>query len=112
MAYFYKAVVQAVLLFGSESCVLTQNMWKAVEGSHGSCASQMTGVHIRQRPNGKWILPSTARVLEQKRLRMVEEYIARKGDNWWLHEGRTHLCGLHDLDAASNAIQKVWWDSY
>ena len=38
MAYFYKAVVQAVLLYGSESWVLTQKMWKAVEGFHSSCA--------------------------------------------------------------------------
>ena len=34
MAYFYKAIVQAVLLYGSESWVLTQKMWKAVKSFH------------------------------------------------------------------------------
>ena len=65
MAYFYKAVVQAVLLYGSETWVLTQKMWKAIEGFHNCCARYIAGEHIRQRPNGEWILPSTAKVLDQ-----------------------------------------------
>ena len=47
MAYFYKAVVQAVLLYGSESWVMTQKMWKAVDSFHSSCARYIAGDHIR-----------------------------------------------------------------
>ena len=78
MAYFYKAVVQAVLLYGSETWVLTQKMWKAIEGFHNCCARYIAGEHIRQRPNGEWILPSTAKVLDQCKLRTVREYIERR----------------------------------
>ena len=36
MANFYKVIVQTVLLYGSESWVLTQKMWKAIERFHNS----------------------------------------------------------------------------
>lgn len=40
---FYKAIVQAVLLYGSETWVITQPMMKALEGFHHIVAHWLTG---------------------------------------------------------------------
>ncbi len=46
MASVYKAVVQAVLLYGSESWVLTLAMEKKLQSFHRRCARFITGQHI------------------------------------------------------------------
>jgi hypothetical protein len=43
LAIFYKAIVQRVLLFGSQSWVLTPNMLKKMEGFHRQIARWLTG---------------------------------------------------------------------
>ena len=113
MAYFYKAVVQAVLLYGSESWVMTQKMWKAVDSFHSSCARYIAGDHIRQRPNGEWVLPPTARVLEQCKLRTVGEYIARRKETVsdFMKSRPIYATCIKSTPSAGNVNQKVWWDS-
>ena len=41
---FYEAVVQAVLLFGSETWVLTPQLEKSLEGFHRRAAQRMAGM--------------------------------------------------------------------
>ena len=43
MAMFYKAVVQSVLLFGSETWVISERMLKALSGFHHRAARRITG---------------------------------------------------------------------
>jgi hypothetical protein len=47
MASFYKSVVQSVLLYGSESWVLTKSMITKLASFHRRCARYITGMHIR-----------------------------------------------------------------
>ena len=42
-AMFYRAVVQAILLYGSETWVLSTEMDKKVEGTHTGFLRQITG---------------------------------------------------------------------
>ena len=46
---FFKAVIQAVLLFGSETWVLTPRMEGALGSVQHRVAQQMTGSHLRRR---------------------------------------------------------------
>ena len=112
MAYFYKAIVQAVLLYGAESWVLTERTWKAVNSFHNRCARYIAGEHIRQRPDGEWILPSTTRILEQCKLQTVEKYIARRKStvSAFIESRPIYSACLASIPAASNSNQKVWWD--
>ena len=57
MASVYKTVVQAVLLYGSESWTLTLVMEKKLQSFHRSCARYITGQHIRQNPDESWTCP-------------------------------------------------------
>jgi hypothetical protein len=48
MATFYKVIVQSLLLFGSESWVLSTEMHQRLESFHRRCAHSITGQYIRQ----------------------------------------------------------------
>ena len=48
----YVAVVQAVLLFGSETWVLTPRLEKALEGFHHRASRRMAGMVPKRQPDG------------------------------------------------------------
>jgi hypothetical protein len=112
MAYFYKAVVQAVLLYGSESWVITERMRKAVESFHNRCARFITGEHIRQKPNGEWILPPTTEVLKKCKMRTILEYIERRRQTakTFMTNRPIYEACIDSTPTASNVNQKVWWN--
>ncbi len=57
-ARFYQAVVQAILLYGSESWVLSTTAMAWLEGFHIHCAYRMAKEHKPKRgPGGMWIYP-------------------------------------------------------
>jgi hypothetical protein len=62
MASIYKAVVQAVLLYGSESRVLTSGMLQKLDAFHHRCARYITGQHIRENPDGTWTYPPSMQI--------------------------------------------------
>ena len=73
--YFYKAIVQAVLLYGSETWMLSESMLKQFESFHRRVALYLTGRHIRQLEDGTWLYPSSEGVLRDAGLFSIKEYI-------------------------------------
>ena len=51
---FYRAVVQAVLLFGAETWVLMETMMQQLEGAHVSFLRQVTRKQETRRRDGSW----------------------------------------------------------
>jgi hypothetical protein len=82
MSSIYKAAVQAVLLYGSETWVLTGAMEKTLQSFHRKCARYITGKHIRpdlNAPEGKiWICSPSKGILEEACLLPVQEYIKQR----------------------------------
>ena len=74
---FYKAVVQAVLLFGSESWVLTPPTIKMLLGFHIRSTYRMARVNkLRKDPqSGIWTYPVSALALEEVGLETIGYYI-------------------------------------
>ena len=76
---FYRGVVQAVLLYGSETWALGPALIARLEGFHIRCAYRMA---LRNRPtrgpDGVWTYPDSASVLKECGLRSVETYIRRR----------------------------------
>ncbi len=72
---FYKAVVQAVLLFGSETWKLSPLTLKSLEGFHIGAAGCMTGMQPAKNPDGTWKYPSSKDVLMTVGLKMIDHYI-------------------------------------
>jgi hypothetical protein len=65
-AKFYKAVVQAVLLYGSETWVLSTTALASLEGFHIRAAYRMAVKHKPRRgPGHRWIFPKLKDLLEE-----------------------------------------------
>ena len=52
--FYFKAVAQAVLLFGSETWVVTPHMSKDLGGFQAQVARHMMGRLLRRTLDGKW----------------------------------------------------------
>ena len=73
---FYKATVQAVLLFGSESWCLSDTAMKRLEGFHVRAAWRMARENKpRRRADGTWSYPETDAVLEEVGLHSISHYV-------------------------------------
>jgi len=75
-AKFYEAVVQAMLLYGSETWVLSTTALVSLEGFHIRAAYQMVVRHKPRRGSGhRWIYPKSKDVLEECGMNTLAEYI-------------------------------------
>ena len=112
MGYFYKAIVQAVLLYASETWVMTDRLWIALNTFHHKVARYITGDHIRLMSNGEWILPSSEDVLERTGLFTMEEYVNRRKETIlpFVKRRPIYVTCLNSTRASTNVAQKVWWD--
>jgi hypothetical protein len=72
---FYKATVQAVLLFGSETWKLSPVSLKSLEGFHLRAARHMAGMQPTRNPDRTWTYPSLKDVLKAVGLKMIAHYI-------------------------------------
>ena len=57
LASLYKAVVQAIILFRSETWVLSESMAKRIEGMHMEFLKMITGKREKQLEYGIWKTP-------------------------------------------------------
>ena len=61
---FYRVVVQAVMIFRSESWVLSADTEGTTEGVHKGFLKHITGNLAQRNPDGTWVMPETGVVLE------------------------------------------------
>ncbi len=80
-AKFYKAVVEAILLYGSETWNLTTSALARLEGFHIRSVYKMVQEHqLRQGANHVWTYPRLADVLEECGMQRIAEYIRKRRD--------------------------------
>ena len=73
-----KAVAQLVLLYGSESLVVTGDILKALEGFHHWADRGITGMTATHGAGGEWKYPLVVAELEAAGLHPIMEYIRRR----------------------------------
>ena len=113
MAYFYQAIVQAVLLYGSETWVLTQPIKQILNTFHHRCARFITGRFIHPDKDGIWVYPNSQEVLKQAGLTTIEEYIKK-----WRNTIHTSYVMTRKIykecreceNVALGASRRCWWD--
>ena len=64
-AMLYRAVTQAVILFGLKTWVLLTEMERTVEGTHTGFLRQIMGNQARRKADGTWVTPGTEVVRER-----------------------------------------------
>ena len=62
---FYREVVQVVLLFGVEDCVLLEAMSNKLEGVHVGFLRQVMGNTAKRQGNGTWRSVAAESVLKE-----------------------------------------------
>ena len=74
---FYTAVMQAVLIFGAETWVLTPRMEKAQNSFQSRVTRKITGRQPRQRKDGSWEYPLQEGVLKEAGMVRIQTSITR-----------------------------------
>ena len=74
-ASFYQATVQAVLLFRSETWVLTPSLLRILEGFHVRAARRMTGMMPKRKHDGSWVYPDSKKLLKAAGLCTIAHYV-------------------------------------
>ena len=110
---FYKATVQAILLFGSETWSLTSSLLKRLEGFHLRAAWRMATVNKPvKNDDGSWTYPSAKDVLEEVGLYTMKEYIEVRRQtiaNYIVNRPIFALCTAAERKRGSMPRQ-FWWE--
>jgi hypothetical protein len=72
---FYKTIVQAVLLHGSESWVITPQLLSILNGWHHRMARRIFGLMPTREHDGTWYYPPITDALEIAGLYTISKYI-------------------------------------
>ena len=71
----YKTVSQTVILYGSDSWLVTGVIFKVLEGFHNREAWQIVGMTDRRAEDGEWEYPPVDYLTEAVSLWSIKEYI-------------------------------------
>ena len=78
LGHFYKAVAQAVLLFGLETWVLTLRMERAMDSFQHRVARRLTGILPSKRGGGSWAYPPFAEAMGESGLEGIRKSVTRR----------------------------------
>ena len=75
IAKFYLAIVQAVLLYGSDSWTVTNQNLIKLRSFHNRAVRYMTGEHIREIREDEWEYPNHETLLRKCGLFAIDTYV-------------------------------------
>ena len=110
-ARFYQAIVQAVLLYGSETWVLSRTALARLEGFHIRAAYRMAKQHKPKRGQGHvWEYPRSEDVLKECGMKTMEEYIAIRRQTIATYVAtRPILAECRRGERRRGAVPHQWW---
>ena len=110
-AKFYKAVVQAVQLYGSKTWVLLMAALTSLEGFHIRAAYRMAVRHKPRRgPGNRWVYPKSKDVLEECGMSTMEEYIMVRRQTITVYVAtRPILIECRQGERKRGAVPHRWW---
>jgi hypothetical protein len=111
---FYKATVQAVLLYGSKTWNLTPSAMKRLEGFHLRAAWKMAAEHVLRRDpvSGEWTYPVFEDVLEEVGLFPIDHYIGVRRQtiaSFIVHQPIFDFC-LNGRRRRGSSPCQFWWE--
>jgi hypothetical protein len=95
MGYFYKAIIQTVLLYGSESWTLVTGrmIGSRLRRFHHRVARYITGRHIKELEDGTYSCPHMKEVLNAAGMEMIEVYMDRRRNTVRKYAGTSAVYG-------------------
>jgi hypothetical protein len=110
-ARFYQAIIQAILLYGSELWVISWTAMARLEGFHICATYKMAKKNRPKRgPNREWIYPRSEDVLKECRMKTMEEYILARRQTIAVYVAtRLILDECRQGKRKRGAIPRRWW---
>jgi len=111
MNLFYKATVQAILLYGAETWTLTQPLLRLLHSFHHHCAQYLAQMVNSRNADGTWTTPASAAALEAAELFTIEEYIQHRVNTFLpFIQSRAIYWECHSSRATqAAATHPCWW---
>ena len=108
---FFRVVVEAVLLYGSETWALPPTAMRCLNGFQVEAARRLTGMMPRKRGT-TWVYPKTAEVMKAARLRPIEESVRRRRNTVLRAiEGRRALVECRGAERRRGSpSRQYWWE--
>jgi hypothetical protein len=108
---FYQAIVQAILLYGSETWVISRTALTRLEGFHIRAAYRMAKTNKPKRgPGNVWEYPRSEDVLKECGLKTMEEYIRIRRQTIATYVAiRLILAECRGGERKRGAVPHQWW---
>ena len=110
--HFFKAEVQAVLLFGAETCVLTPRMERDLSSFQHRVELRLTGRQPRRQWDGSWDHPMLAEEMAEAGFEDIGTYVTRRQ-----HTVAQYIVTQTILDLCERSARRPvawvycqWWD--
>jgi hypothetical protein len=113
MGYFYKAIIQTVLLYGSESWTLTGRMIGRLRSFRHRVARYITtGRHIKELEDGTYFCPPMKEVFNAAGMETIEVYTDRRRNTVRKYAGTSAVYGrcIRSTAMSTNVNKVVWWE--
>ena len=111
-SFFFKALIQAVLLFGAETWVVTPRMGMALGGFHTQLARWLTGQLPQRKLDGTWKYTLAAMERETAGFLTMKEYV-----RWCQNTAAQYIATQSLLDlcevsvrAPGEQVGMRWWE--
>ncbi len=110
-ARFYQAIIQAILLYGSESWVISPTAMAQLEGFHICAAYRLAKTNRPKRgSNREWIYPRSEDVMKECGMKTMEEYILARRQTIAVYVAtRPILNECKQSKRKRGAIPHRWW---
>ena len=109
---FYRAVIQAVFLFGEETWVLLAPMAQRLEGFHVGFLRQVKKLKSKRRKNGLWRKVAADKVLQGSGTQPLETYLDRRHETvaeWVTLQPIFKACVREKVYEGGRKLREPWW---
>ncbi len=109
---FYKATVQSILLFGSETWNLSPVSLKVFKGFHIRAARHLAGKRPMKLCDGSWTYPNSAYVPKDVGLETIAHYIAVRWQHiaYYIVNKPIFLTCVSGGRRQGSSIHQFWWE--
>jgi hypothetical protein len=110
-AKFYLGIIQAILLYGSKTWVISLQAMARLEGFHIRAAWRMAQKHkLRRGPQKEWVYPKSEDVLRECGMKSIAEYIQIRRQTIAVYVAtRPILQECRQGEQQSRAVPHRWW---
>ncbi len=111
--YFYKMVIQAVLLFGNKSWNLTLALLTRLEGFHIQCAYRMAWTYMwKHGLTNSWVYPTLSDVLKECVLQTIDKYIRhwQQSITSWVMDHPLFAACWEGERIRGSPCRQWWWE--